>query len=266
MTLIKDIETVKDFLDKVVPDIKDDEMLMYFIFARKKYCPEISNHHQMIYRGTFTNTDPTYMISKIKSLERDYYKLETGEKYNEECLSIYIDCHPKSGLKSYIHFTDRMNKLLYQIHKDTDQIKQFGKIRKHFMSEIHKANSRKPYILIDIDSTDYGLVTDIINYFRHIKNKEPAWVSKTHGGYHIILKKDGEIGKIVYRDFKETAMYKLFDVEIKGDCTTPIPGTLQGGNPVKGTGEDYDLFLSFLDYQRGFEELIPEVKGFRWGI
>lgn len=158
MSLIVNQPVLEKFFLDVVPSLQNDEVLIYFVFARKKYCPEIRNHHQMVHRSTFSNTDLSYILAKLKGVSTRYYDFDTGKKYKEECLSLYIDLHPKSTVKAYSQFNLRMSRLQLEILQNPDARNNFRSLRNHLMSEIHKADSRKPFIIMDVDEKDYVLL------------------------------------------------------------------------------------------------------------
>lgn len=53
------------------------------------------------------------------------------------------------------------------------------------------------------------------------------WISETHGGYHVIVERNDESGKIIYNDIRG-----MPNVEILKEPMTPIPGVLQGNFEV----------------------------------
>ena len=82
---------------------------------------------------------------------------------------------------------------------------------------------------MDIDKKDEIILNKVICLLSgHIK-----FVSETHGGYHVIVNRNKETGKIIHLHIKDMPC-----VEIMRDPMTVIPGTIQGGFDVIGILKD----------------------------
>lgn len=229
--LVVNEQAIRDFLFEVLPVLEKDEVFIYMAFSRKKYNP-ISNDEWLFHRDIFKNNAIEEMIQKLKRHGKidGYFKdLRSGTPIPLDAFVYYIDLSPKSTIKAWNLFSKEMNDRIYQIIKDPEQMIYMRKIKNKLMSAIHKSNSRKPYVLLDIDEKDEQLLYDIL-YELDIK---PKWISVTRGGYHGIFEKTPEIGKKLYKNDFLRSLINSKTVEIKHDVMTPIPGTLQGGVVVK---------------------------------
>lgn len=215
-------ERLRFFIREMLSDLRDDEVLIYFVFARKKYCPEIRNHHQMVFRKLLQSNDEDYVVEKLRSIPEQFVNYDTGEPFGKDCLSVYIDLSPKSVLKAWNKFTKKMADMIYQCFKSPKELEILRKVNKFLMSAIHKSNSRRPYILLDVDSKKDDCIEQIADFF---EGTDVEWVSETHSGYHFILDKTSELCKKTYKKFRGKAPL----IEIKSQVMTPIPGMKQGG-------------------------------------
>lgn len=226
-------ENCRDFIERCVPTLKNDEVLIYFVFVRKKYCPQVRNHHQMVFRDILKDNDPNYIIPKIEKIPDRFIDYQSSIYYGENCYALYIDLIPKSTLKAYIHFSKEIQDLIYQSLKNDSQLKEFRKIKNRLLSAIHKKSSWKPFIMIDIDSKDNELLEEIYNQI----DWTPIYISETRGGYHLIYEKTSAICRDIYENLrKDEDLIGYFEnktIEIQSEVMTPVVGTLQGGFEVK---------------------------------
>ncbi|TXT58567.1 MAG: hypothetical protein BAJALOKI1v1_1610005 [Promethearchaeota archaeon] len=226
---IENINSVKKFISKMVPELKDDEVLIYFVFVRKKYCPEVKNHHQMVFRNILRDNSVEYILHKIKKIPDEFIDYKTNISYKKNCYSTYIDLIPKSTLKAFIKFQKEMTDLMYQSFKNKELLSEFSKIKAKLLSNIHKSSSRKPYIMIDIDTKEEDIIDNVLEKIVD----RPEWISETRGGYHLIYKKTSETCKVIYTELITDKSFKEV-IEVKSEVMTPIPGLLQGGFLVNG--------------------------------
>jgi len=219
---------VRKFCDYILPELKDDEVLVSLIVARKKYCVKISRSEEMLDRKVFKDIDSDYIIRGLRKfcfVDNVYIDYNFGTFIPIEAMAVYIDLTPRSTVKAYYTFIDDMNKWQYQaVVSDSFDIALFKKIGTKLFSAIAKSVSRKMYILIDIDRPE--LLPQIVPKVE----KYILWTTKTRGGFHLICDRDSS--KVVFTEVKPSFPD---GVEIFGKTImTPIPGTLQGGVEVIG--------------------------------
>lgn len=227
--LVNEAETRK-FLERMLPKLKDDEVFVILSFARKKYHPSATDEW-MLYRDIIKDNDIDKMIHKIKrnySYTEGFNDLRTGEPINKDAFVCYIDLSPKSMLKAYNMFIKKMNDILYQVIKNKEQSILMRKMKNYLMSCIHKSNSYKPYLLLDVDTKNSDLLNSILNALESWE-----WISETRGGYHVLVKKTKQNCQFIFQNLQFSKGYCDYDIEIKSNVMTPIPGTLQGGFEVK---------------------------------
>lgn len=243
-TLLVDEKLTREFLDITLPELKEDEVLLLMMFARKKYNSATTDEWKFfrdVVKPSKSRGDAKVSFSDVvlRKIRRsavfvgDYTDFKTGELIPMDAFVYYIDLTPKSMLKAYTLFTKETADLLYRIYKDTTQIEFATRLKTKFLSAIHKSNSYKPYSLLDIDDKDEDLLEKCLD----VVNNEYIWVSETRGGYHVIVEKTKENGRSIHENIRKdqqnnkNSIFK--DVEIKKEVMTPVPGTLQGGFMVK---------------------------------
>ncbi len=236
--LLVNEKSARIFLEELLPELKNDEVFIIVIFSRKKY-NKISTDEWMFSRKIIKEKNIDQIINKIKRMgifSDNFIDFKTNEIIPIDAFVCYIDLAPKSTLKAFNIFTKKMDEWLYQIVKENFMVDKFKKIQNILMSSVHKANSYKPYIIIDIDKKDDK---EILSYVLGKLNNNYKWITETRGGYHIIIDKTKDICKIIYNEIikpkKESIFYSYLDfIEIKSKTLmTPIVGTLQGGFEVK---------------------------------
>ena len=220
MTLIKDENEIRIFIENVLPPLEHDEVYIVVLTARKKYCPTISSSMEVVARDIIKTNDTDKIIRKLKKLSivEGLYTDKNGEIIPNDAFVLYILLDPRSMLKAYKEFNKDINEWIYSHLVGEKNLQFYRDIDIKLFSAIHRSPSKKNYFIIDIDKKDETLLNIIVEKLNSIK-----WVTETRGGYHILV--DRCDGEMVYK----ISQMKLSDVEIKKEIMTPIPGTLQGG-------------------------------------
>jgi hypothetical protein len=247
-SLLVDEIAARIFLTQMVPPLKNDEILLIQLVARHKY--EHTLRSEGVVMSDFLHySDIDYILHKIKRMSQigDFYvDNKTKKVIPANAFVLYINLLPKSVLRGYTVFQYETNELIYQlatlpIIKETMPSKQKeGRMKQYqiyldnsrclvdnFQSAIHRSNSDKPYIIIDIDHKDKTLLLKILEQI----NYKYTWISETHGGYHIIISikiLTLETGRIINKEIAKPP-----DIQVSEEAVTPIPGMLQGGFLVK---------------------------------
>ncbi len=233
---------IKEFVEMVIPTLTADHVLVLFGGIRRKYYPKLKKSEIICCRKIIKKSEPHYFLKKVKELAASLlltYDNETFQAYPPSSMAIYINVNRKSMLKAAIKIINVINDQLYQaiVNKDADQLRKFKKIDSQFFSSIHKSNlsaeqlknshfdDRREYTIVDIDEKSETLLEMVIEKLsNHI-----VWVTETHGGYHLIVNKTKESGRLIYTEVKPLHE----KIEILKETSTPLPGTYQGGFPVK---------------------------------
>ena len=239
--LIHDAELVKKFFDTVAVDLEDDEVFILMAQARRKYVNDDERtfgHDPILMKQFIKDNDAEYFLWKVRQLlgKAQYGHDRMMNHIPLKSLVAYFDVSPKATLRAFNDFVQQTNEDIYGLVK-TPNHHSFHKIRRiksTLESKIHIARSRKPYLIIDIDTKENEFVDDVWTYMTRLDmQKHIRWMTETNGGYHIILEKNDYVGKRIYLDMKEAYQKSFNDgkIEIKssGGPMTPVPGTIQGG-------------------------------------
>lgn len=229
-SLIYDIDEIKDFAKRVLMNLEDDEVYILLLNARKKYCPtELSKSEEVLGRELIRENDLDKIIRKIKKISCTsgvYVDRNTLKEVHINCMALYCLIDPRSTLKGYGEFISNINKWIYESFKGEPNLEFYRRLDTKLFSAIHKSRSRPLYRVIDVDKKDENILDKVTllleGNIRHIM--------ETHGGYHITVDKNNETGRIIYEKISGHMEY----IEILDEPMNPIPGTLQGGFPVKG--------------------------------
>lgn len=231
--LIYDVEEIKDFLNKVMPPLEDDEVFILLLNTRKKYCPgELSKSEEVLGRDLIRDNDIDKTIRKIKRIsctDGVYVDKNTSRPVPSSCMALYLLLDPRSTLKGYSEFVYDINKWTYESFKGELNLELYRRMDIKLFSAIHKNRSRPLYWVIDIDKKD----EDILDKVTSLLDGNIRHIMETHGGYHVTVDKNKVTGKIIYEDIRG-----LEYVEILKEPMNPIPGTRQGGFEVKGIRRD----------------------------
>ncbi len=177
--IIKDEELLRSFIDWL-PELQSHETYYVCLFARNKYCKDIthiSSDKAQLKRFT---SDKKYLFDKIKQLECEVgaYK-QKDVIIPQEALALYISPNPRdmkmatnSSLKKFADLVTGT----YNGHNPHQEV----------MSEIQKSLSRKVYFDLDIDDKD--LTIEELKEFVHLKiNEDCVNYLKTRGGFHLLI-------------------------------------------------------------------------------
>lgn len=221
--IIQDEKILREFIDWL-PKLKDEEKYYFCLFARNKYCRELTHIKSDKAQLKRFVTDKERMFHKIQQLQ-----IEEGTFYQRDtpvpqgALALYMTVNPRNMWKASVN---TMVKLATAIRDQNILMNP----HQEALSEIQKAKSRTCYIDFDIDikSEDIslavkhrqGLVLDCVN-------EEAVTFLRTRGGLHVLVNPE----KVDYR-FKATFYKNLMgigEVDQAGDNMIPVPGCTQGG-------------------------------------
>lgn len=238
-TLFKNEEESKKFIKKVLQSLNNDEVYIMVLTARKKYCSTISSSLEVVNRDIIRNNDTNKIIKKLKkmSIVEGLYTDKNEDIIPIEAFALYILPEPRSMLKAYMEFTKNINEWNYEnliksnVVEDSN-LELYRKLDLKLFSAIHRSKSKSKYFIIDIDKKDETLLKNILYFIKNKKFEHPEniqWISETRGGYHVILNRNDETGKIIHEIMKR----KMEFVEFRKETMTPVVGCSQGGFVVK---------------------------------
>ncbi len=227
--LLIDPYELSKFCNVVLPKLEKDEVLIAVLFARKKY-GEITRSCGILDKLILKSSDPDYVIKEINKLayiHRCYVDYKTGEYLTYRSMVIYIDILPRSCIKAFGILSKDYHNWIYQSLRDPNfDPSLFRRLDTKLFSAIARSLSRKPYILIDVDTKDEGVLHRITS---KLKN-DVVWISETRSGFHVIALRNEHSSITVHTEISGMDNVEIFTKQGQ----TPVPGTLQGGVLVKG--------------------------------
>ncbi len=221
--IITNEQLLRDFIEWL-PVLKDNEKYYMCLFARNKYCRELTHIKSDKAQLKRFVTDKARMYSKIKQLEVElgaYTQKETPVP--QEALALYITPNPRDMFKASIN---TMVKIANSIRDQNVSMNP----HQEALSEIQKAKARTCYIDFDIDISEDVLEESIpINMGKVLDyvNEDAVTFLRTRGGLHVLVdpvKVDRNFKTTFYQNIKA-----IGEVDQTGDQMFPVPGTYQGG-------------------------------------
>jgi hypothetical protein len=229
-TLLKNEAEFIRFARAVLQKPETDEVLVAFLAARRKYSPEIPRNLEVVAREILKDVNRDYLLQKIRKLATVGFYSDMGKVLPTSCFALYIDVNPKSTMKAAALFgREAMDQMRTLAVSETKAYGFFRNIDARLFSAMQRSGSKNhPYWCVDIDIKEPSTVSAASD---HIGAENIVWTSETHGGYHLLVRKNGETGRKL---FAEPLPPHLADkIEVKKTAATPIPGTLQGGHLVR---------------------------------
>lgn len=213
--IVKDEKLLREFIDWL-PELKDNERYYLCLFARNKYCKELTHIKSDKAQLKRFVSDKERMFQKIKQLEIEvgWYKQKHMD-VPQEALALYITPNPRNMLKATVN---TMVKLAQSIRDQNIDMN----CHQEAMSEIQKAKSRTCWIDFDIDCEDRIDVAARAIY--SAINKEAVIWLRTRGGVHALIdpsKVEAKYKNTFYQQISKEA-------DVKGDNMIPVPGCTQG--------------------------------------
>lgn len=222
--IIKDKEKLLEFINWL-PELNEDEKYYLCLFARNKYCKELTHIKSDKAQLKRFVSNKERMFDKISQLEIELGRYKQAQfKVPETALALYITFNPRNMFKATVN---TMVKLAQSIRDKNVNMNP----HQEAMSEIQKSKSRTCWVDFDID--DKG--SNKILYEEHLKkivysnvgNAAEVKFLESRGGYHVLINPS-----TVEHQFKNSFyqnMTKIKKCDQSGDLMIPVPGTNQGG-------------------------------------
>ena len=226
--IIKDEKILREFIEWL-PDLLPSEQYYLCLFARSKYCKDIthikSDKSQL---KRFISTKDR-MFDKIRQLECPVgsYKQYKSDKDNidipQEALALYITPNPRDLWKATMATMMKMAKCI----QDTNTL---ANPQAEAMSEIQKSKGTTHYVDFDIDESNTGQPGTILYGLRDIRhadvvNWDAVTVLMTRGGAHLLVDPKKVQKEYANKFYKGLATF----ADQTGDGMIPVPGCTQGG-------------------------------------
>ena len=243
-----DLGLIKDFYTRLEPLTKD-EVWIILGAARKKYAkdnPDITTSHEVVTRQMVRYNDEHVFIQAIRktaallSVSTDK---NTKKDFPPESHAIYIAINPRSTVLAKSLTDDKMNRYFYTLLQNSseqgriDAYKQIKRFNVHYYSALQKAASKKTWRIVDVDIKNPVIIAPLMNdLIDSIERENIKFITKTHGGYHIIYDRRANerlIGMNALWQIKTNYGLDKLEIEVFKDRLTPIWGTRQGGYLVR---------------------------------
>lgn len=224
--IIHNEKLIQEFIDKVLPDLQNNERFYCSLFARKKYCQELIKSNDKTQLKRFLATKEN-LIDKLYQLEIELGRWKLKDiSAPQESLVVYIHPNPRCMKKA----TQMMGKKCWDLNYNNN----FNLVAES-MSCVQKSKSQSHFVIFDIDTKeniDFKVLEQILPY-------DTYKIIETRGGYHLLV-----YPKQVQARVNEGGCYiapvhfprdwfvkirEVLPVEKSGDLMSPIPGTIQGG-------------------------------------
>jgi hypothetical protein len=214
--IVKDEAMLKSFIDWL-PELRQSEKYYLCLFARNKYCKELTHIKSDKAQLKRFVSDKERMFQKIKQLEIEvgWYK-QKHIPVPEEALALYITPNPRDMYKAAIN---TMVKLAFSIRDQNVEMN----VHQEAMSEIQKSKSRTCWIDFDIDRPAEDHDSIIKETYFNVNKESVIWL-RTRGGLHCLI--DPEKVEQKYKNTFYQNISKYADQT--GDNMIPVPGCTQG--------------------------------------
>jgi hypothetical protein len=188
----------------------------FHIAARKKYGAKVD----ALLTRTVVTRDTIVDVIHRSTPARGFYAY--GEKVPHSALVCYMTPEPRN-----VEQATRRTCAKFLLKEDSNNNKEFD-MRSEYLTEIQKAPLYNGTI-IDIDLDIPEIALDVLKGLRALGIK-PIVNVQTRGGFHFVCQMDKPKKSAVWMRFKSIDP-KAFQLVKNG--LIPIPGTIQGGVPVK---------------------------------
>lgn len=234
--LIHDVEQVKLFERLFYsPGEKNNRIFLTYISDRKNYYNKLSYKCSLKRTVVRYNYDETQqkLIDVVRNYEiplGTYRDQQSGINVPQEAIEVYTSINPRDPIQATQSLTNDILEKAFSNEKEF-----FSHIDQKFKNKLQKYATKK-YIGIEIDTKDEAIFQKVMkDVCEHVN----VYVVIEHRyGYHIIIPKrelQRTTNGLRTRHFLYTQLAKKYDsiYKISSDLFSPIPGTYQGGFPVK---------------------------------
>ena len=214
--IVKDEKLLKEFIDWL-PELRETEKYYLCLFARNKYCKELTHIKSDKAQLKRFVSDKERMFQKIKQLEIEvgWYR-QKHMVVPEEALALYITPNPRDMWKATVN---SMVKLANCIRDQNIMVNPHQEV----LSEIQRTKSRTCWIDFDIDKEGEQLDHAVEYIKKHINEDAVVWL-RTRGGMHCLVDPNK-----VEQQYKSNFYVKILALaDQTGDNMIPVPGCTQG--------------------------------------
>jgi hypothetical protein len=253
--LISDEKELTRYFEEIMPPLESQETYFFSLSARNKYLTEEEREElclgrtEMFERRTLRTYDYQKFIRLIHKFECNpaAYTTKNNSIIPSKCIICYVNINPSNMLKAYTEFNYVMQEYILELSlnalngRSLDDISdRLSRIDRLLLDKIQKARGRRVWIDIDFDVPKNSPL--LSEYIKELKENQIKFeVIDTHSGYHILLKRE----TIKYNYLKTLEVFDRIASEVGGEIKqnknemVPLPGTFQGGYPVRIVTEEY---------------------------
>lgn len=242
-TFIHDEKELLRFFD-ILPDLKDFEVFFCSLSCRKKYLTEEEREILHITRAEMFDRKLIReknwnrflrTIRKYETIEGSYLS-KNGLPVPQHSLTVYFNINPSNSLKSLKEFNQKISDWQFEmfVNGSSSFKGKFNKLDIEIMNCFQRNRGTKNWIDIDFDVPKTFDAPKEMKEFLKGKNLRYFWID-TKSGYHLLVDRRGlrfnpeeiciEGRRLSGEDAKEIVVNK--------NEMIPLPGTLQGGYPVR---------------------------------
>lgn len=221
-----------------LPELQRDEVYFVSLAARNKYLTPEERHQYGLGRTEMFSRQVAYdkpglhyVMQKLQA-SLSYRRTRAGHEIPRKALVVYMNVNPCSTIDAYHLFKTQMDGVLQEsFHAcarrgvEPLSFEAWTRIDRHLMNAIQKSRGRRMIVDIDIDTRDAFVLGELQEFLRE-HGVDFATVS-THGGYHILARKNTLGGFNLYEKLQELEQRTGSEVCINKNGMVPVPGTLQ---------------------------------------
>jgi hypothetical protein len=220
--IIKDEKLLREFIDWL-PELKETEKYYLCLFARNKYCKELTHIKSDKAQLKRFVSDKERMFQKIKQLEiEEGWYMQKETPVPQKALALYITVNPREMWKASVN---SLVKLANCIRDQNILVNPHQEV----LSEIQRTRSRTCWIDFDIDLSQEDLekkeeVESLLSILKGYVNPEAVQWLQTRGGYHMLINPSKIEEKFKNSFYNNISNY----TDQSGDNMSPVPGCTQG--------------------------------------
>jgi hypothetical protein len=202
-----------------------DGTFMIMQSARKKYNPQVFLRKAFFNRSAYRHGGPVCLLHTLQryNVPKGCYRDDNSTPLDHDSMVLYMSLNPRNTRKSALEVSKILLEDFYKGAQD------FSHVESRWKSQLQKRAQHKIFLTIDLDLKE--LLEPIYKELLEKGFPYPYAVVETRGGYHLIYRHsalDSQQKEFVFRDLN-----KRNKIDVFGDPVCPIPGTIQGGFPVR---------------------------------